>query len=931
VTFSFPSGSTTSSIARKPATLSPSMHSVTISVNGATPQIFNVTSDSGGCATSGGNTTCTFTIGAPFGLDTFLILTYSAANGTGTALNAAAETLDVTAAGPNSFSASAGNVVYVTTNADSGPGSLRAAVTGAASGVTTAVLFQGVSGTITLSSTIPITQNVAIIGPAASALSISGGGSVQMFTVASGVNAVFYGLTLTSGTVTGPGTQCHSGVTTGEGGAIFSDGILSLFSMTVANNTATSYGGAVEVDNGSLVIVGSTFTNNSVTVSSATAYQSGGGGGAVDVCGDVAVDSSTFQGNSVTGHSGLNISGGAILVDTYNPNNGNGLTLTNSRFTSNAVSGASFGYGGAVAEFSNAPNGATITNNTFGIGGAANSVGGSSSADGGAFAFFGTTLSDGGVGGNVFTGNTTSAPSGAFAASGALEVDGGSISFTGTNTFTGNSATGGSEGAGGAIAVYGGGSVNLASSTSFTSNTANATDSTGSAFGGALEYWYFPCFSPPAFIASVGQRQPQSGGNAGPRVAAARLLASSHSRTATSARRVASVAPGMISGTFRGNSANAGTSTPGSGSSAGGGAIDIEVQTGGPSFTIQSAALTSNSITGSSSAGADGGAISIFSGVVTVSGSQIGMQSAGNKAITRGGGIVVGFNGPAASSSKCSFTIYPGVLAIANSTIEGNSLSAANQTNFGGGGIANLSSTVTLSGDTIAFNSVTSSNSGGGGLFAIGEQAAATSTITNSTVYANTSSLNGGGMLNAGGGRPSIVTIVNSTVYQNTATNGFGGNAYNAANGGGNVVYLTNTILAGGTATTPVNGIANDSEDAYNADTVGSLGYNLLGTIPTQSPGTGGCVSPPGPGGCATDITGTVASPANPNLASGLANNGGPTPTIADTVVSPGKGRIPFARGVCGTSGPNVDQRGYARGAGGVCDVGAFEFAGAAP
>ena len=57
-----------------------------------------------------------------------------------------------------------------------------------------------------------------------------------------------------------------------------------------------------------------------------------------------------------------------------------------------------------------------------------------------------------------------------------------------------------------------------------------------------------------------------------------------------------------------------------------------------------------------------------------------------------------------------------------------------------------------------------------------------------------------------------------------------------------------------------------------------------------------------------------------------LANNGGPTFTNADQASSPGTGDIPFAASMCnGFTGTNVDQRGFARGAGGRCDVGAYE------
>lgn len=58
----------------------------------------------------------------------------------------------------------------------------------------------------------------------------------------------------------------------------------------------------------------------------------------------------------------------------------------------------------------------------------------------------------------------------------------------------------------------------------------------------------------------------------------------------------------------------------------------------------------------------------------------------------------------------------------------------------------------------------------------------------------------------------------------------------------------------------------------------------------------------------------------------GLQNNSGPTQTIADQLTSPVRHAIPFAGGVCGLSGPATDQRGDTRGAGGLCDIGAYEF-----
>jgi hypothetical protein len=66
---------------------------------------------------------------------------------------------------------------------------------------------------------------------------------------------------------------------------------------------------------------------------------------------------------------------------------------------------------------------------------------------------------------------------------------------------------------------------------------------------------------------------------------------------------------------------------------------------------------------------------------------------------------------------------------------------------------------------------------------------------------------------------------------------------------------------------------------------------------------------------------------ANPLLLA-LSNNGGATFTNADQATSPGKAYIPYAAGKCGSVALATDQRGYTRGAGGRCDVGAFELGG---
>jgi len=117
---------------------------------------------------------------------------------------------------------------------------------------------------------------------------------------------------------------------------------------------------------------------------------------------------------------------------------------------------------------------------------------------------------------------------------------------------------------------------------------------------------------------------------------------------------------------------------------------------------------------------------------------------------------------------------------------------------------------------------------------------------------------------------------------------------------------LSFSIVAGGTASS--------GPDIANAGTLTSGDYNLI-----QSAVAGTGLS----GATGHDLL------ADPQLLP-LANNGGPTLTNAETTSSPGRAYIPYTNG-CGPSGGyDTDERGFTRGAGGVCDVGAYEYAGVA-
>lgn len=77
--------------------VSPNTQSLTIGVNGAAPSVTqNVTSTSNGCTTSGGAVTCTVSVTAPIGSDTFLVTLYSGTNASGSKLASGSVTAAVT-------------------------------------------------------------------------------------------------------------------------------------------------------------------------------------------------------------------------------------------------------------------------------------------------------------------------------------------------------------------------------------------------------------------------------------------------------------------------------------------------------------------------------------------------------------------------------------------------------------------------------------------------------------------------------------------------------------------------------------------------------------------------------------------------------------------------------------------------------------------
>lgn len=239
--------------------------------------------------------------------------------------------------------------IVVSSLADSGPKTLRAALSAANNGDTIRV---NAKGTIYLNSG-PLTaeRDVEILGPGNDRLALDGQMTTLVFQVASNATVSLENLTLSHGYNTfnssGGAVQNLGGLIMlrcvvrdsicefGDGGGIYNQGNLGLFQCTISNNLAV-YGGGI-ADQGDLLIVdGSTINANRSMVPGGS-----GGGGISKVTGSAFLTNVTISGN--TAYDG---NGGGILA-------GAPVHLENCTVVSNAAIGVipatSFGRGGGIA------------------------------------------------------------------------------------------------------------------------------------------------------------------------------------------------------------------------------------------------------------------------------------------------------------------------------------------------------------------------------------------------------------------------------------------------------------------------------------------------------------------------------------------------------------------------------------------------------
>lgn len=260
-------------------------------------------------------------------------------------------------------------------------------------------------------------------------------------------------------------------------------------------------------------------------------------------------------------------------------------------------------------------------------------------------------------------------------------------------------------------------------------------------------------------------------------------------------------------------------------------------------------------------------AVQIFN-VTTASSFTLQNLSLANGSSSSGGGAVQAVGAISTNISGCVFSgntstgnggaIFTanGVMNISDSLFSGNSATSPSS----GGALAAMSGTLTIGNSTFTGNSAGS----GGAIFG----QFLTTVFTNLSVSNNSAALQGGGVSIAG---VSTATLKNTLIANNTAPTGVDMRA----------------VVVGGAVT--------------------SLGYNLIGSTSNS-----------GFASISSDITGTDAARVDSRLGT-LANNGGPTQTMALLAGSPA-----IDTGTC-TGAPATDQRGMARPQNTLCDIGAFE------
>jgi hypothetical protein len=227
----------------------------------------------------------------------------------------------------------------VSSLADSGPGTLRAAILAADAGSHSDqfTIGFGVAGTIDLRSPLPDLNNaIAVQGPGASGLTIQRDSAVTfpsaILTVDAGQTASLSGITIANGDA-------------GLGAGIANRGALTVANCTILNNVAAGF----STEGGGIFNTGSLTVNCSYLAGNSADF----GGGIENLSGTATVQGSTLSGNATefaaegggigNGNGTLTVSGSTLCNNTgggiHSEGLGNTLTVIGCTITGNSDSG----------------------------------------------------------------------------------------------------------------------------------------------------------------------------------------------------------------------------------------------------------------------------------------------------------------------------------------------------------------------------------------------------------------------------------------------------------------------------------------------------------------------------------------------------------------------------------------------------------------
>jgi len=225
-------------------------------------------------------------------------------------------------------------VITVTTNADSGPGSLRAAIASAQAGQTIRFATKLRGSTITLTSgQLVINKNVTIDGANAPGLTISGNQASRVIKTGDNTQVTLKNLIIANGYLNGSDdeTGAGAGIRTGM------DSTLTVIQCEINRNVA-SYGGGVWMGyRAQVTVLNSKFVGNDGSVA---VDERGGGAIATSSGGVLTVRGSTFLGNRGSNGGAINNLLTQLLVE-------NSL-FRNNDSTAGGVKAGTSGYGGAI-------------------------------------------------------------------------------------------------------------------------------------------------------------------------------------------------------------------------------------------------------------------------------------------------------------------------------------------------------------------------------------------------------------------------------------------------------------------------------------------------------------------------------------------------------------------------------------------------------